>query len=222
MPASLALLQFTTAHFLSVSMVATAVASASMGSATAMLAAVKAAATAVLAAVEATAMELTATMEGIAAAEAISAMEFSASIRGEVTAPETAITATETVVLATETAITAAKSTIFATEAAIPSAAVMSPTIAVESAAESVIPIATVEPRVRVIPVIPGACADEYTVYEPVRSPIAIRRAVIGVSGIKPVRAHRRPSFVIVGRSVTRANLNSETHLGVGINCRNG
>jgi len=48
-----------------------------------------------------------------------------------------------------------------------------------------------VEAGMRVVEVVPGACADEDTVCEPLRTVVAIRRAAKWIRGIEPVFAHR-------------------------------
>lgn len=63
-----------------------------------------------------------------------------------------------------------------------------------------------VEAGMRVIEVVPGACADKDTACEPLRAVVAIRRAAKRVIRIKPVFAHRGCIVNAVSRSYLYAD----------------
>src|SRR5579864_9805003 len=75
--------------------------------------------------------------------------------------------------------------------------------------------VTTPESWMRVIEVIPGAGADEDAVHEPLRTPVAVRRARVRRIRIEPVLTYRRR---VVGiRTVSRSNLDPKRNLGMGI-----
>jgi hypothetical protein len=73
-------------------------------------------------------------------------------------------------------------------------------------------------PRMRIVKVVPGTGADEYAAHKPIRPPISIRRACIGIIRVVPISTNRWR----VINSVRRADLNADCNLSVRINCRNG
>src|SRR5579864_372819 len=141
--------------------------------------------------------EFVAAESTVSSAEAIASPEFAADVAAEAAIVE----------------VTAAEATL-AAEPTSPAA------IMVPVATEPVVPITAVEPRMRVVPVVPRAGANEDAVCKPLRTPIAIGRAFIRIVRIVAKLTNGRPVVVIVRRAVRRADLHAERNLRMRIDCR--
>jgi hypothetical protein len=78
--------------------------------------------------------------------------------------------------------------------------------------------ITPIKLRVRVVEAVPRTGADEYTIHEPLRAPIAIGRAAERIVRIVPVGAHRGR----VIKPVVRTDMHSDRNLCVRVSCRHG
>jgi len=69
--------------------------------------------------------------------------------------------------------------------------------------------IRAIEPRMRVIKVVPGTGTDKHAVHEPVRGVVTVRGASKRITWIKTIGANRRS----VVNAVARANLHADRNL---------
>lgn len=174
-------------------------------------------------------MEIATTMEftsavGIAAAE-VFATAMEALAASESTAATKCLAAMESSITATAECFSASESWITA-EAVMIAEVTTEPVVAIAESSEPVVvecfatevpeAPALVQVRMPEVEVVPGTGANEDATYEPLRTPVAVRRASKRIIWIVSVIAHRRRIVI----AVIRADLDPNGNLRISIDCR--